>query len=264
MANNLPLSKKIQILQMLCEGVSMRGISRVVGCSINTVNSLLNDVGKKCDQYHYMNVNNLKCKNVQVDEIWAFCYAKEKNLSTLKTTNPEAGDIWTWTAVCPDTKLVICWHTGDRGMDSATRFMRDLHSRLDGRVQLSSDGHHSYAQAVEAAFGHKVDFGMLVKNYNAKTGLNMVKTSVIGNPKLDSISTSHVERQNLSMRMGMRRFTRRTNAHSKKLENHKHALSLYFMYHNFVRVNSTIRVTPAMEARLTDHVWSWEEVLSLK
>lgn len=261
MANNLPINKKIQILQMLCEGVSMRGISRITGCSINTVNSLLVDVGKRCDFYQYANIVNLSCQNVQVDEIWAFCYAKAKTKT--KAKNVESGDLWTWTAVCPDTKMVIAWHTGDRGLDSARKFMLDLHRRLNNRVQLTSDGHHSYVQAVEAAFGGNVDFGMLVKNYNGDT-LDIVRKSVIGNPKMEDISTSHVERQNLSMRMGMRRFTRRTNAHSKKVENHKHALSLYFLYHNFIRINSTIRVTPAMEAKLTDHVWTWEEVLSLK
>lgn len=209
----------------------MRGIGRITGCSTNTVNSLLVSVGNACDKYHYMNVTGLSCKNVQVDEIWAFCYAKAKT----KTKNPEAGDAWTWTAVDPDSKMVIAWHTGDRGLDSGRRFMLNLHSRLNNRIQLSSDGHHSYVQAVQAAFGGDVDFGMLVKNYNGET-LDMVKTSVIGNPKFENISTSHVERQNLSMRMGMRRFTRRTNAHSKKLENHKLALALYFLYHNFIRI----------------------------
>lgn len=263
MSNNLPLLKKMQILQMLCEGVSMRGISRVVGCSINTVDSLLVSVGSRCDMHHFMKVNNLNCKRVQVDEIWAFCFAKEKNIKKLKSPNRDAGDVWTWTAVCPDTKLVICWHTGARVLDNARRFLRDLSTRLAGRVQLSSDGNSSYVQSVEAAFGGNVDFGMLVKNY-ANDTLDIQKTSVIGNPRLEEISTSHVERQNLTMRMSMRRFTRRTNAHSKKLDNHKHALSLYFMYFNFVRIHSGLRVTPAMEAGLTDHVWGWGEVLDLK
>lgn len=262
MANNLPIAKKIQILQMLCEGVSMRGISRVTGCSINTVNKILVETGKKCDEWHYNNVKNLNCRNVQVDEIWAFCYAKEKNLEDAKAPPEKAGDLWTWTAVCPDTKMVISWHTGERDMDSAARFMRDLQGRLSNRVQLTSDGHNPYIAAVEAAFGGHIDFGMLVKNYKNDT-LDIQKRSIIGNPKLENISTSHVERQNLTMRMSMRRFTRRTNAHSKKFENHCHALSLYFCFFNFVRIHSTIRVTPAMEAGLTDHVWRWEEVLKL-
>lgn len=262
MANILPIHKKIQILQMLCEGVSMRGISRITGCSINTVDKLLVETGRKCDQFHYMNVNGLACKNVQVDEIWAFCYAKEKNLEGAKAAPKQAGDAWTWTAVCPDTKLVISWHTGERGLDSATRFMRDLSTRLMGRVQITSDGHNPYIQSVEAAFGSNVDFGMLVKNYKNDT-LDIQKRSVLGNPKLSDISTSHVERQNLTMRMSMRRFTRRTNAHSKKFENHCHALSLYFMYFNFVRIHSGLRVTPAMEAKLTDRVWSWNDILAL-
>lgn len=262
MANNLPIQKKIQILQMLCEGVSMRGISRIVGCSINTVNKLLVETGKKCDELHYAQVRNLGCKKVQVDEIHAFCYAREKNIKKLKRPNEDAGDIWTWTAVCPDTKLVIGWHSGERGLDSATRFMRDLSTRLAGRVQITSDGHNPYIQSVEAAFGGNVDFGMLIKNYNKDT-LDIQKRSILGNPKLEHISTSHVERQNLTMRMSMRRFTRRTNAHSKKLENHCHALSLYFVFFNFVRIHSGLRVTPAMEAKITDHAWSWEDVLAL-
>lgn len=262
MANNLPEAKKIQILQMLCEGVSMRGISRVTGCSINTVNKLLVDTGKKCDEWHYKNVRDLRCKRVQVDEIWAFCYAKQKNLSKLKSANQGAGDVWTWTAVCPDSKLVIAWLSGERGMDSAARFMRDLHGRLAERVQITSDGHNPYIQSVEAAFGGNVDFGMLVKNYKNDT-LDIQKRAILGNPLLKDISTSHVERQNLTMRMSMRRFTRRTNAHSKKFENHCHALSLYFVFYNFVRIHSGLRVTPAMEAGLTDHVWGWEEVLAL-
>lgn len=263
MANILPIHKKIQILQMLCEGVSMRGISRITGCSINTVDKLLVETGRKCDQFHHLNVRNLGCTKVQVDEIHAFCYAREKNVDKLVRPNNDAGDVWTWTAVCPDSKLVINWHSGERGLSSATRFMRSLADKLTGRVQITSDGHNPYIQSVEAAFGGNVDFGMLVKNYKNDT-LDIQKRSVLGNPKLEHISTSHVERQNLTMRMSMRRFTRRTNAHSKKLENHCHALSLYFCYFNFVRIHSGLHVTPAMEAKLTDRVWSWEDIIALK
>lgn len=263
MANILPLAKKKQILHMLCEGSSMRSISRIVDCSINTVTKMLVETGAKCDLYQYNTLRKLPCKRVQVDEIWAFCYGKKKKLPPEKANKPGYGDIWTWTAVCPDTKAVLCWHVGTRELSNGTRMMRDLKERIDHRIQISSDGHHAYTQAVEAAFGGNVDFGMLVKDYNENDGLALSKGSIIGNPKPEDISTSMVERQNLSMRMGMRRFTRKTNAHSKKIENHNHALALYFMYFNFCKINSTLRITPAMALGITDHVWEWEEVIAL-
>lgn len=240
----------------------MRGIARIVGCSINTVDKILVQTGEKCDQFHLTHVSQLTCSKVQVDEIWAFCYVKAKNLQAAKRAPKKAGDMWTWTAVCPDTKLVISWHTGERGAESAALFMQDLSTRLSGRVQITSDGHNPYIHSVEAAFGEDVDFGMLVKDYRDDK-LNIERRSVLGSPKIDDINTSHVERQNLTMRMSMRRFTRRTNAHSKKFENHCYALSLYFVYFNFVRIHSGLRVTPAMEAGLTDRVWGWDDVLKL-
>lgn len=238
----------------------MRSISRVVDCSINTVTKLLVDVGSRCEELQYSMLRDLQCKQVQVDEIWSFCYGKSKKLPPEKVGQVGYGDIWTWTAVCPDSKLVICWTVGTRELDYARRFARDLKERLAQRVQITSDGHHSYVQAIQAAFGGDVHYGMLVKDYDGKE-LNIEKRSVIGNPDMAAISTSAVERQNLSMRMGMRRFTRKTNAHSKKMENHCHALALYFLFHNFIRINSTLRITPAMAAGVTNRLWGWEDVI---
>lgn len=263
MAHHLQTCKKLQVLNLLCEGSSMRSTSRIVECSINTVASLLKKVGSTSEQFQYRTLTKINCKKVQVDEIWAFCNKKQAKANKNKPkASAHTGDTWTWTAVDPDSKLVICWHTGTRELDSAARFMRDLRTRLAGRVQITSDGYIAYIQAVEAAFGSEVDYGMLVKNY-ANDNLILQKTAIIGNPRLADISTSMVERQNLSMRMGMRRFTRKTNAHSKKLEYHKYAIALYFMYFNFIKIHSGLRVTPAMEAGISDHPWTWEEVLAL-
>lgn len=238
----------------------MRSITRVVHCSINTVTKLLTTVGAKCDYLQYQMLRNLPCKNVQVDEIWSFCYGRNKNLPADKLGRKGYGDIWTWTAVCPDSKLVICWKVGSRDLDSARGFLCDLSTRLASRVQITSDGHHSYLQAVEAAFGGNVNYGMLIKNYE-NDALSLEKQTIIGNPDTTKISTSAVERQNLSIRMGVRRFTRKTNAHSKKIVNHCHALSLYFFYHNFIRINIGLRVAPAMELGIVNRLWSWEELL---
>lgn len=256
--NHLPIHKKVQILNMLCEGSSMRSVSRVVGCSINTVTSLMVDVGRKCEVYQYMNLRNLPCKRIEVDEIWSFCYGKSKNVPKDK-----GGDIWTWTAIDSDTRLMIGWLAGHRELDDCRRFCRDLASRVTGRPQISSDGLNSYVQGLEAAFGGNVHYGQLVKNYNDDK-LTLTKRAISGNPDMSQISTSLVERQNLTMRTNMRRYTRKTNGHSKKIENHRLALALYFMFYNFIRIHSTLRVTPAMEAKISDHVWSWEEVLEMK
>lgn len=263
MANILPLEKKIQILQMLCEGSSLRSISRVTGASINTVTRILADTGKKCEYFQYCHLTDLPSKRIEVDEIWSFCYGKDKNLSAEKIGLEGYGDIWTWTAVDPDSKAVVCWVVGTRGLDHARRFMRDLSRRVNRDIQITSDGHSAYLKAIQAAFGNSINYGMLIKNYS-REGLNIIKEKVIGNPDESKISTSAVERQNLAMRMGMRRFTRKTNAHSKKLENHKLAMALYFMYHNYVRVNPTIKMTPAMALGLADRKWSWGDVLNIQ
>lgn len=262
MSNNLPIHKKIMILNMLCEGSSMRSISRVVDCSINTVTKLLVETGQKCEEFQYLMLRGLPCKRIEVDEIWAFCYGKNKKLPPDKAKKYGYGDIWTWTAVDPDSKIVICWLVGDRELDSALRFMRDVSQRVTNRVQITSDGYRGYEVAVEAAFGNKAQHGVLMKNYNEEKELIITKHTLSGAPDQSKISTSMVERQNLSIRMGVRRFTRRTNAHSKKVENHALALALYFFYHNFIRINTGLRVTPAMELGVSDHVWTWEEILA--
>jgi IS1 family transposase len=274
--NKLSTAKRATILGMLVEGNSLRAVSRMSGCSINTVTKLLVDAGTACAQYQDRTIRNLSaCKRIQCDEIWSFCYAKAKNVPHDLKGQFGYGDVWTWTAICADTKLVPCWMVGDRAADTAQDFLDDLAGRLPHRVQLTTDGHHVYLDAVEGAFGGGVDYAMLIKlfgNSGANTperkyspaecsGTKTVKIS--GAPDEKHISTSYVERQNLTMRMGMRRFTRLTNGFSKKVENHMAAVSLHFMHYNFARVHKTLRVTPAMEAGIADHVWTLEEIAGL-
>jgi IS1 family transposase len=271
--NKLPDAKRIQIIQMLREGASMRSISRIVDVSINTVSKLLVEAGAACSEYQDKAFRNLPCKRIQCDEIWSFCYAKEKNVPKDKKGRFGYGDVWTFTAICADTKLVPTWYIGRRGIEDAIIFMKDLASRLSSRVQLTTDGYKMYLEAVEGAFGSDIDFSQLVKiygqtpegqrRYSPPQCIGTIKTKIIGKPDPKDISTSYVERQNLTMRMNMRRFTRLTNGFSKKLENHFYALALYFMYYNFCRVHKSLRVTPAMEAKVTDHVWGVEEILGL-
>lgn len=263
--NKLSLSKRAQILHMLVEGNSLRATSRMADVSYNTVLSFLGRIGKVVSDYQDKALVNLLCKRLQVDEIWSFCYAKEKNVGSAKTPVDGAGSVWTWTALCPDTKLVPSWYVGDRDIESAHIFVNDLASRMSNRVQLTSDGHGAYLQAIENAFGNDIDYAMLVKIYGANqryVGSN--KQVIVGRPDLDNVSTSLVERQNLTMRMGMRRFTRKTNGFSKKIENHANAVSLHFMYYNFARIHKTLRVTPAMEAGISNHVWTIEEIVELE
>lgn len=272
--NKLPLAKRAQILSLLCEGSSMRSISRVADVSINTVTKLLIDAGTVCAAYHDQYVRNLKSKRVQCDEIWSFCHCKERNVASAKAAPDEAGDLWTWTALDSDTKLIVSWGVGDRTADVARAFMDDVASRLSSRVQLTTDGHVVYLDAVLGAFD-QVDFAQLVKLYGGTTGNieerrysppkcnGAIKKPVAGSPDLKHVSTSHVERMNLNMRMGMRRFTRLTNAFSKKIDNHCHALAIYFMFYNFVRIHKSLKVSPAMAAGVTDKLWSVEDLAQL-
>ena len=273
--NKLPIAKRVQILGLLVEGNSLRATSRLADCSINTVTKLLVDVGTACAAYQDKTLRKLACKRVQCDEIWSFVYAKARNATPEMKAAGEAGDVWTWTAIDANTKLVLSWMIGERSADMAQTFMSDVASRLVNRVQLTTDGFKPYLLAVEGAFGWDVDYAQLVKIYGEAKGgklerrhgtgecIGATKEPRIGSPEEKHVSTSYVERQNLTMRMGTRRFTRLTNAFSKKVENHAHAIALHFMYYNFGRVHKTLRVTPAMEAGVSDHVWSLEEIAAL-
>jgi IS1 family transposase len=270
--NRLSIEKRAQILGLLVEGNSLRAASRLADVSINTVTKLLVDAGKACMEYQDKALRNLPCKRIQCDEIWSFVGAKEKN-ATAEQKGEGWGDVWTWVAIDADTKLVPSFMVGGRGPETGKFFMDDLASRLANRVQLTTDGHRVYLTAVENAFAFDIDYAMLVKIYG-NDGANDTKYSpaerigcqtvgITGHRDPAHISTSFVERQNLTMRMKMRRFTRLTNAFSKKVENHLYAIALHYMHYNFCRVHQTLRVTPAMEAGVSDHVWSLEEIARL-
>jgi IS1 family transposase len=271
--NRLSNDDRAKILHMLCEGNSIRAITRMTGASKNTVSKLLIDAGKACAAYHDANVRDVKATRVQVDEIWSFTYAKQKNVPTAKAAPEAAGDTWTWTALDADSKLIVSYLVGGRDAEYAMWFMDDLAARLANRVQLTSDGHRAYLEAVEGAFGADVDYAQLVKLYGPTIGApgryspaectGSKKIRREGNPDIDHVSTSYVERQNLTMRMHMRRFTRLTNAFSKKVENHAHAVALHMMYYNFVRIHKTLRVTPAMAAGVTDKLWEIGDIAKL-
>ena len=269
--NKLPLAKRVLILSLLCEGSSMRSISRLADVSINTVTKLLVDAGEACLAMHDELVRDVKSANVQCDEIWSFCYAKQGNLPKATNAPLDSGDVWTWTAIDADTKLIVSYFVADRTTHSAIQFMDDLRARLSGRVQLSTDGHRAYLRAVEGAFGDDVDYAQLVKLYGPTPGgvagryspaacVGARKDVVSGNPDKALISTSYVERANLTMRMSMRRFTRLTNGFSKKIDNHVYALALYFAFYNFCRIHKTLKVTPAMAAGITSELWSMEDI----
>ena len=272
--NKLAHTKRVQILAMLCEGSSMRSISRVADVSINTVSKLLVEAGEACLALHDDTVRNVPASRIQCDEIWSFCYAKAKNVATAKSAPDGAGDVWTWTAIDADTKLMVSYFVGDRSGESAMILMDDLRSRLSNRVQLTTDGHKAYLEAVEGAFGGDVDYAQLVKIYGSQGGNSpekryspaecngIRKHRVEGNPDIAHVSTSHVERMNLSIRMQNRRFTRLTNGFSKKLDNHIHALALYFAFYNFCRIHKTLKVTPAMAAGITDRLWSLDDIIA--
>lgn len=271
--NKKSVEERAKILACLVEGNSIRSTSRMTGASKNTVAKLLVQVGKACMAYQDEAFRELQCNNIQVDEIWSFCYAKEKNVPADKKGQFGYGDMWTWTAIDAETKLVPSWLVGGRDAEYAKVFIDDLASRMASRIQLTSDGHTAYLEAVEGAFGSNIDYTQLVKlygeapeserRYSASSCVGTRKTPISGNPDLKAASTSHVERQNLTMRMSMRRFTRLTNGFSKKIENLEHAVSLHFMYYNFARIHKSLRVTPAMEAGIADHVWTLEEIGAL-
>ena len=272
--NRMPFAKRAQILGFLVEGMSLRAASRLADCSINTVTKLLVDVGTACAEYQDKALRNLPCKRVQCDEIWSFVGAKQKNVAPEYQGVFGHGDVWTWTAICADTKLIASWMVGSRDGDAARAFIADLAGRLANRIQLTTDGHRAYLDAVEEAFAWEIDYAMLVKQYgegpksperkySPSEYVGAKKIKVTGNPVKRDVSTSYVERQNLTMRMSMRRFTRLTNAFSKKVDNHMHAVALHFMHYNFGRIHKTLRVTPAMEAGIAGHVWSLEEIAAL-
>lgn len=253
----------------------MRSISRVCDVSINTVSKLLVDAGEVCAAYHDQHVRGLQSKRVQCDEIWSFTAAKQKNVRGMKAPVAGAGDTWTWTALDADSKMIVSWCVGRRDAEAAYALMEDLRSRVKTRMQLTTDGHKTYLEAVSNTLGADVDYGMLVKIYGAAFGndqerkyspsecVGAKKEVIQGSPDPTHISTSYVERQNLNMRMGMRRFTRLTNAFSKKFENHCHALALYFLFYNFCRIHKTLRVSPAMAAAVTDKLWDMEQIVAL-
>ena len=271
--NKLNIKKQTQIISALVEGNSIRATCRMTGAAKGTVMKLLVDVGKACSGYQDRVLRDLPCKNIQCDEIWAFCYAKDKNVPEDKKGQFGYGDVWTFTALCADTKLVPTWYIGSRDLKCATVFMKDLVSRLANRVQLTTDAHRMYLDAVPTAFGRNVDYSQLVKIYGTSQEseiryspphcIGITAKEVSGYPIAKNVSTSYVERQNLTMRMNMRRFTRLTNAFSKKVENLGHAVALHFMYYNFCRIHQSLRATPAMRAKITDHLWEIEDILAL-
>ena len=273
--NKLNLTKRAQVLTLLVEGNSLRATARIADVSYNTVCKLFSDAGRVCADYQDKALRNLPCKRLQLDEIWSFVYAKAKNVESAKKAPQDAGDAWTWVAICADSKLVPSWRIGDRSTETAKAFVSDLASRLRNRVQITTDGHKPYIEAIEGAFGADVDYSMLVKVYG-ETGVTgperkyspgicngAIKHRIEGKPDPKYVSTSFAERQNLTMRMSIRRFTRLTNAFSKKLENHALSVALHYMHYNFCRIHKTLRVTPAMAAGVTDRVWDMNDVAAL-
>jgi IS1 family transposase len=272
--NKLDQQARAHILHLLCEGMSIRAITRLTSVSKTTVSKLVVDVGQAAAWYQDRVFQSLKCKRLQVDEIWGFIGAKQKNVARMKRHIPDAGDAWLWLATDADTKLVPCWQVGNRSGDAAMEFIDDLASRLASRVQITTDGHKAYLYAIDAAFGGEVDYAMLVKLYGAApesfkgryspaecTGI--IKTPITGLPEDKHISTSYAERNNLNVRMHSRRMRRLTNAFSKKMENHAHAMALHFLYYNFVRIHKTLKITPAMAAGVTDRLWEIADMVNI-
>jgi IS1 family transposase len=268
--NRLDTATRTQVIACLCEGNSIRSTVRMTGVAKNTVAKLPVEIGAACAKYQDATLRNLKCKRIQCDEIWSYVGAKDKNIPEEKRGR---GSIWTWTAIDAETKLVPCWVIGDRSAGSATEFIQDLAGRLANRVQLTTDGHKVYVDAVEDAFGADIDYAMLIKmfgndrpgeaRYSPAECTGCKQVAITGDPESKHISTSYVERQNLTMRMSMRRFTRLTNAFSKKIENHAAAVALYFMYYNFERIHQTLRTTPAIAAGVTSTLWEISDIVKL-
>lgn len=271
--NRLPLAKREQIVSLLTEGNSLRSTTSIADVSINTVTKLLVDIGQACQKYHNENVKNFAAKRVQCDEVWSFVYAKDKNLPEAFRGMYGIGSIWTWVAMEADSKFAISWLIGNRDVEYARIFVRDVASRLKDRMQLTTDGLKVYLEAVEESLETDVDYAQLVKifgksiederRYNPHEYVGVEKNVISGNPTARHISTSRIEHQNLTMRMNMRRFTRLTNGFSKKVENHAHAVALHFMYHNFVRIHKSLRISPAMAAGFTNKLWSVADLINL-
>lgn len=271
--NKLSTEKRANIVRCLVEGNSIRSTSRITGASKNTISKLLVDLGYACTNFQDHRLNNLNCERVQVDEIWSFVGCKRRNATPEKKMEKVCGDCWTWTAIDADSKLAVCWLVGERDGETAQHFLYDLSQRVEGRFQLTSDAFKSYVENVRAVFADEVDYAQLVKIYGKSSEtatryspaqcMGARKAVISGNPEKEHISTSFVERQNLTMRMSMRRFTRLTNAFSKKIENHEHAIALHFMYYNFCRVHQTLGETPAMRAGVADKVWKIEDIVNL-
>jgi len=269
--NRLSTEKRRQVVSALVEGNGLRSTVRMTGVSKNTIAKLLVELGVECSDYLNKALVNLPCKRIQCDEIWSFCYAKEKNVPQELRGKFGYGDVWTWVGMDADTKLIVSWLVAGRDAGSAYGFIQDLAKRLANRVQLTTDGHRAYLSAVEDVLGSNVDYAMLVKlygndgesetRYSPAECIGCREVVVSGRPDPKHISTSFIERQNLTMRMGMRRFTRLTNAHSKKIENHVASIAIHYMHYNFCRVHESLRVTPAMEAGIADHVWTIGELL---
>jgi IS1 family transposase len=282
--NRLPIEKRAQIVSLMAEGNSLRSISRIVGCSINTVTKLLVDLGEACAGYHDRTLRDLPCKTIEADEIWSFVGSKQKNVPVGHEDDPNYGDVWTWTALDADSKLIVSWYVGGRAFEDCMAFMEDLKNRLAGRIQLTTDGHQAYVAPVGLNFKQDIDWAQIQKTYRTDPRASAgrysppvctgTKTRILkGDPDPAKISTSYVERQNLTMRMGMRRFTRLTNGFSRKLDNHMAAIAIHFMHYNFARPHKTlllpqadspaIKRTPAMATGITDHIWTLEEIVRL-
>lgn len=272
--NKLPLEKRVQILSLFVEGNSLRASARIADVAFNTVAKLFVDAGRACLAYQDQALRNLNCRRLQLDEIWSFVHSKQKNVASAKAAPEGAGDVWTWVAIDADTKLVPSWRVGDRSGETAIDFVSDLASRLSHRVQISTDGHRPYLEAIEGVFGGDVDYAMIHKvygtapeavkgRYSPAECIGIKKQRIEGDPDPKHVSTSYVERQNMTMRMSIRRFTRLTNAFSKKVENHALAVALHYMNYNFCRIHKTLRVTPAMAAGVTDRLWSATDIAEL-
>ena len=272
--NTLSKERRAQVVAALVEGNSIRSTVRMTGVAKGTVLKLLVDLGDACERYQDAALRNLKSKRIQCDEIWSFCYAKKKNVTAkIAEKHPDAGDAWTWTAIDADSKLIVSWLVGSRDAGAAYTFMQDVATRLRNRVQLTTDGHKPYLAAVEDAFGADIDYATLTKlygndpegekRYSPAVCIGCESKTITGDPDPKHISTSYVERQNLTMRMHMRRFTRLTNGFSKKFENHVHMVALYTVFYNFLKVHKTLRVTPAMQAGIADRVWEMSELVGM-